>query len=347
MGRMSKVEDKVPYLVRVPGRDAWHIRHGKRRITTGEVKRGAASRALANYINEMDGKTTGSELETIGDVIDYWVEVKKPGMLANGMWNKKWKFVIATIRRHADDVLLSSAGFKWSRTYAAARRAEGVKGPTIRQELSTIRAAWKLSVDHEMLTLAPKAFDLPDASAPRERWLTREEAASLVEASIAPHIRLFIELALATAGRHGAILELQWHQIHFDKAQIDLRVSPDEDEDVKVKRKKRAMVPVSDRIMEILKEARERTAGDHVIEYHGKPLKSVWKGVKSTAERAGLSNDVTPHILRHTAATWMCQAGVDLWQVAGFMGHSSTKQVELTYGHHCPDHMVEAREALT
>lgn len=344
---MSKVKERNIYILKVPGRDAWHIRDGKRRISTGEMSRGAATRKMMKYIEEVSGSASGSELETIGDVIDHWIEVKKPGMLINGMWDKKWKFVIGTIKRHAEDVQLSAAGYKWSKTYAAARRAEGVKGPTIRQELSTIRAAWKLSVDHEMLTLPPKAFDLPDASAPRERWLTREEAASLVEASIAPHIRLFIELALATAGRHGAILELQWHQIHFDKAQIDLRVSPDEDEDVKVRRKKRAMVPVSDRIVEILREVRENTAGDHVIEYHGKPLKSVWKGVKMTVKRAGLPDNVTPHILRHTAATWMCQAGVDLWQVAGFMGHSSTKQVELTYGHHCPDHMIEAREALT
>ena len=52
-----------------------------------------------------------------------------------------------------------------------------------------------------------------------------------------------------------------------------------------------------------------------------------------------LSTDVTPHILRHTCATWLMQSGVDLWDAEGFLG-MTVKQLEETYGHHHPDYQA-------
>jgi integrase len=54
---------------------------------------------------------------------------------------------------------------------------------------------------------------------------------------------------------------------------------------------------------------------------------------------------VTPHTLRHTAATWLMQAGVDPWQAAGFLGMSVQTLLEV-YGHHHPDYMREAADAI-
>ena len=31
-------------------------------------------------------------------------------------------------------------------------------------------------------------------------------------------------------------------------------------------------------------------------------------------------SEVTPHIFRHTAATWLMQPGIDMWEAAGFLG---------------------------
>jgi integrase len=52
--------------------------------------------------------------------------------------------------------------------------------------------------------------------------------------------------------------------------------------------------------------------------------------------------DVTPHTLRHTAATWLMQRRADLWEAAGFLG-MSVEQLERTYGHHHSDHLKSAR----
>jgi integrase len=82
-----------------------------------------------------------------------------------------------------------------------------------------------------------------------------------------------------------------------------------------------------------------------VIEWNGAPVQSVRKGFEAAVKAAGLGVDVTPHILRHTCATWLMQNGVDLWDAAGFLG-MTVQQLETTYGHHHPDFQREAAEAL-
>jgi hypothetical protein len=69
----------------------------------------------------------------------------------------------------------------------------------------------------------------------------------------------------------------------------------------------------------------------------------------ATAVRlAGISTEhgnVTPHTLRHTAATWLMQSGAPLWEAAGFLGMSE-KTLRETYGHHHPDYTRSAVEAI-
>jgi integrase len=52
------------------------------------------------------------------------------------------------------------------------------------------------------------------------------------------------------------------------------------------------------------------------------PVASVKKGFKTAVGLARLPGRVTPHILRHTAATWLMQRGVPIWEAAGFLGMS-------------------------
>ena len=68
-------------------------------------------------------------------------------------------------------------------------------------------------------------------------------------------------------------------------------------------------------------------------------------GFTSLVKAAGLPPDVTPHTLRHTAATWLMQSGADLWDSAGFLG-MSVATLEHVYGHHHPDHQRTAVENL-
>ena len=75
--------------------------------------------------------------------------------------------------------------------------------------------------------------------------------------------------------------------------------------------------------------------GSHFVEFNGKPVSSVKKGFRSAVRLAGLSGKVTPHTLRHTAATWLTQLGVPIWEASGFLG-MSPEVLQQVYGHHHP-----------
>src|SRR5690606_21348178 len=81
-----------------------------------------------------------------------------------------------------------------------------------------------------------------------------------------------------------------------------------------------------------------------VVRYEGARLGRVEKGFRGIRGAAGLGPDVTPHILRHTRATWLAQAGVPIWEAAGSLGMTA-EQFEATYGHHSPDFQKRAAEA--
>src|SRR5262245_3081269 len=78
---------------------------------------------------------------------------------------------------------------------------------------------------------------------------------------------------------------------------------------------------------------------------NGKPIRPVRKGFAAAVRAAGLDSTVTPHVLRHTAATWAMQNGADLWQAAGFLG-MTVELLQGRYGHHHPDFQCEAAEAV-
>ena len=83
-----------------------------------------------------------------------------------------------------------------SRAYADARRHQGAKDGTIRTELGFLKTALRA---HDKRT--PAEVEMPAMSEAPDRYLTREEYARLRDAAKSAHIRLFIVLALATAGR--------------------------------------------------------------------------------------------------------------------------------------------------
>jgi integrase len=68
-------------------------------------------------------------------------------------------------------------------------------------------------------------------------------------------------------------------------------------------------------------------------------------GAQDGVRLAGLTGRVTPHTFRHTAATWLMQNGVSMWRAAGFLG-MSVETLDRVYGHHHPDYLSDAAEAI-
>lgn len=181
-------------------------------------------------------------------------------------------------------------------------------------------------------------IELPGAPAPKERYLTRQEVGKLLDADAEPHIRLAILLMLTTAARVTAVLERTWDRVDFVRRQINLRTGQGS-------RKGRAIVPMNNTIHDALQQARQAALSDHVTEWAAKPVKSIKRGFARAVRDAGL-NDVSPHVLRHTAAVHMAEAGISMDEISQYLGHSETRITAAVYARYSPSHLMRAARAL-
>lgn len=215
--------------------------------------------------------------------------------------------------------------------YTASRRRDGRTNSTIRTELESLRAClrWHYGKD------APKII-APTPSKPRERFLTKADRDKLLAAIVAPHIKLFVNIALATGARAGAILDLTWDRvgqtIDFNPAGRDKT------------NKRRTIVPVTPRLRVALDEAFAGRQSDYVIEYGGKPVKSVKTGLMAAARRSGVA--FSAHDLRRSAARWMAEDGVPMEMIAQMLGHTTTRLTYQVYARFSPSYMNQAAAAL-
>lgn len=220
------------------------------------------------------------------------------------------------------------------RAHYQARRRAGRTDSTIRKELEMLRAALRRHLAKD----APSIW-MPPPSKPRDRYLTRDELATLLAHVETPHVRLFIILAVTTGARMSALLELTWDRVDLDRKVIDLNPAGRHQNN-----KRRAVVPIAARAHDALTEALRGAMTDFVIEYSGGPVKSVKKAVQAAAKRSGV--DCSPHVFRHTAGVWMAEADVPMQKIAQYLGHTSTRVTETTYARYSPSFMRDASAAL-
>lgn len=212
------------------------------------------------------------------------------------------------------------------------QRSKSVKSSTVRRELVLLRACLRWCADgtrrKQIISAAP-AIGLPAEGEARDRWLSQDEIARMTVAAEEDgrDAKLFLHLALETAGRKQALLDLTWDRVDFETKVIHLR-----DPEQKETKKRRASVPISATLLPVLEEY--RGVGKLFGGF------DAYRAVKRIAKRAGVAG-VTPHVLRHTAATHMARRGVPLWIVAKVLGNSIL-MVEKVYAKHAPDDLRAA-----
>jgi len=213
---------------------------------------------------------------------------------------------------------------------------------------------------------------LPPKGRSRDRWLTRNEAAdllyecwkareyqtihrgpnkgTLIQTDRRPlrHLARFILMALYTGTRAAAVTTASIRRgegrsyVDIDNG-IFYRLA----EGRRETNKRQPPVPIPPRLLAHLRRWRDKKiVRDYVVEWNGEPIRSSVKtAFNSAAARADLKGRVTAHTLRHTAATWLMQAGVDKWEAAGFLG-MSVEMLDRVYGHHHPNHLKQAARSI-
>ena len=174
------------------------------------------------------------------------------------------------------------------RAHTAERRRAMIGDGTIYTELGHLRMVLRWAEKHQLIAHAPY-IERPPKPEPKNAFLTREEAVSLIEAANAHHVRLAILLMLGTGARVSAALELTWDRVDFERGVIQLRNPLDN-----ARRKGRATVPMNDMLRAELAKAYEGALTTFVIEWAGKPVRSLKRGLKA-AGGARTTGRFTPH----------------------------------------------------
>jgi integrase len=335
-------------------RAVWVIRDAGRKHSTGFGQGDAekAQRALADYIIAKSSAPRARHRDPaqvrIADVITIYAQDVVPRHVSPPATAAR----LAHLLDYFGAMTLDDLNKRSCAAYTTARGLE----PSARRELEDLRAAVRYHWQAGLCSgLTP--VTLPDKSPPRERWLTRSEAARLLWAawrhrdqrSNDPnmrHVARFVLVALYTGTRAGAVCNAAL-------APTDGRGWIDLDQGVFYRRaqgrretkKRQPPVRLPPRLLTHLRRwQRLRLSTQFAVECTGHPVKWINYGFGAVRAAAGLS-DVTPHTLRHTCATWLAQRGVPVWEAAGYLGMTA-ETFERVYGHHHPDHQAQAVAAF-
>jgi integrase len=335
--------------------------HGRQQLPARE-----AEEFLANYIAEKYRPYRGTrDLETIdiADVLSIYLD-DCGGRVAD---QPKLERAIARLNDFWGGMMLSDVTSAECRAYVKSRGKTG----GARSDLETLRAA----VNHhakENLHRGVVRVVLPPKGPPRDRWLTRSEAARLlrvcwryretqtvhrgrnkghkVETDKRPlrHLARFILIGLYTGTRAGAIASASpYRDLGHSFVDLDQGIFYRQAIGRRASKKRQPPAPIPLRLLAHMRRWIHRgVVTSHFVEWNGEPVKSVKTAFGRAVRLAGLWGRVTPHTLRHTAATWLMQRGVPMWQAAGFLGMSA-EVLERTYGHHHPDYLKDAADAIT
>jgi len=139
-----------------------------------------------------------------------------------------------------------------------------------------------------------------------------------------------LELAYASGLRLSELKNLRLEQLHLEAGFIN----------VIGKGNKERVVPVGKKAVEALnryitnarpKLVTPKSPANVFLTKRGTPFASVtlWLRIKKRIGRAGISRNITPHMLRHSFATHLLEHGADLRVIQELLGHASISTTEI------------------
>lgn len=188
---------------------------------------------------------------------------------------------------------------------------------------------------------------LPERRPSRERWLTRDEVAALLwrcwRRGKSKHLARFVLLSVYTGRRMSVVLGASFKR-EQGRTFLDTRAGMlRPPERVQQTKKRNPPIPLPSRLLAHLRRW-ERMGVRYPASYGGETTDRC-RALTTAAREAGLGDDVTPHVLRHTAASWLVQNGTDMFKASRYLG-MSVPTLEKIYAHHGVEHLRDAAESL-
>lgn len=236
------------------------------------------------------------------------------------------------------DEITQPAVAKW----LAAKHEEGLAPATVEKIRVLLNRSFELALQWNMpgvIKNPVKGIPRKPINNARDRYLNAAEAKRLmtaVEASLNPQLKHIVGLLLLTGARVSELLHAEWRHIDLDKRQWLIPTS---------KTGKARYVPLSKPAIDILSAVPRFDKCAYVLPNPEtrKPFVSIKHAWQTAREEAKLP-DLRIHDLRHSAASFMINAGIDLFAVGKVLGHADHKST-MRYSHLANDTLLAAVEA--
>lgn len=155
--------------------------------------------------------------------------------------------------------------------------------------------------------------------------------------------RAMIYLLYASGLRISELLSLTHHSIDLQMTYV--RVKGKGEKERIVPFAKPALTHLADYLENHREKLAQPTTEPLFVSLQGYALtrQSFWKTLKNIANQAEITEDLSPHRLRHTFATHLLQSGMNLRSLQMLLGHSDLSTTQI-YAHVTPEHLKDAHE---
>lgn len=226
--------------------------------------------------------------------------------------------------------------------WLAEKRASGLSLATVEKLRVTMGRAYELANQENTLGCdknPTRGLPRKPLNNARDRFLTEAEATRLKEAaadSNNPQLKHIVGLLLLTGVRMRELLDARWEHVDVERRQWFIPTS---------KTGRSRYVPLATPAVAIMAEMPRFKNCPYVVPNPEtlKPFVSLKNGWKKAIKAAHLPG-LRIHDLRHSAASFMAAAGVDIFTIGKVLGHASYQSTQ-RYSHLAQDTLLKAVEA--
>ena len=347
--------------------DGWENGARRRRKVVAATQSEALARLHALQKSIAEGTTVESEKLTVGRWLDEWL-LKESGPKVRARTLESYQSIV---KNHLAPALgrihIRKLETRHVRDYMIAKRRSGLSARSVQYHHSILRAALHVAESHGLIPKnVARLVSPPKVERPEVQPLTAEQAIQLLTSVQQHRLGPLFTVAMASGLRQGEVLGLTWSDIDFEGGTLRVnrtlqRYGSAYHLDGTKTEKSRRTIALPAPVVDVLRTQRrhqkeERLAAGPAWSNQwelvftgedGSPLlgTGVTRAFQAALAKAGLPR-ARFHDLRHGAATYLLNAGVDLKVVQTILGHSTIAVTAGTYAHVLPALQRDAAERV-